>query len=70
MHMYVPNKFYWSIYVISCVHTQILFLVIDISVQMPSKEDVVNVEGLTFPEDGDTQIFIPPEVLLDEIEKG
>ena len=42
----------------------------DISVQMPSKEDIMKVEGITFPEDGDTQIFIPSELLLDEINKG
>jgi len=37
---------------------------------MPSEEDVVNVDGITFPEDGNTQITIPSKVLLDEINKG
>ena len=37
---------------------------------MPTMEDITNVNEITFPEDGKTQIFIPSEVLLDEIKKG
>ena len=37
---------------------------------MPVKEEIANVDGITFPEDGKTQIFIPSEVLLDEMNKG
>ena len=37
---------------------------------MPSKEDIMGVDELAFPEDGDTQIFIPSKLLLDEINKG
>lgn len=50
--------------------TYICFSYADISIQMPREEDIMDVDGLTFPEDGKTQIFIPSEVLLDEINKG
>ena len=48
----------------------LMFLLTDISIQMPSKEDVMDVDGIMFPEDGDSHIFIPSELLLDEINKG
>lgn len=47
-----------------------LYLFAEISIQMPTMEDITNVNEITFPEDGKTQIFIPSEVLLDEIKKG
>ena len=42
----------------------------DLSIQMPTEENITNVGGITFPEDGKTQIFIPYEVILDDINKG
>lgn len=48
----------------------LMFILTDISIQMPSKEDVMDVDGIMFPEDGDGHIFIPSELLLDEINKG
>ena len=41
----------------------------DISVRKPNREDMLNTDGLTFPEGGNTQILIP-SVLLNETYKG
>ena len=52
------------------IYTYICFSYTDISIQMPREEDIIKLDGITFPEDGKTQIFIPSKVLLDEINKG